>query len=68
MDFFKPQVTDCSVLKPSVFNMETNSIWDNLGKCIEGKYKGISLQPVIHGQHFAFAWFEFYPSTELFEY
>jgi len=49
-------------------DMETNSIWDNLGKCIEGKYKGISLQPVIHGQHFAFAWFEFYPSTELFEY
>jgi len=46
---------------------ETESVWDSLGKCIEGKYKGKTLQPIIHGQHFAFAWFEFYPNTELFE-
>jgi len=48
-------------------DIETESVWDNLGKCIEGKYKGKTLQPIIHGQHFAFAWFEFYPNTELFE-
>ncbi len=48
-------------------DIETESVWDNLGKCLEGKYKGKTLQPVIHGQHFAFAWFEFYPRTELFE-
>ena len=46
---------------------ETGSVWDNLGKCIEGKYKGKELEPIIHGQHFAFAWLEFYPNTELFE-
>jgi len=48
-------------------DLETRSVWDNLGKCIEGIYKGKSLEPIIHGQHFAFAWFEFYPNTELFE-
>ena len=46
---------------------ETESVWDNLGKCVEGKYKGKTLQPIIHGQHFAFAWFEFYPNTELYD-
>lgn len=46
---------------------ETGSVWDNLGKCIEGKYKGKALEPIIHGQHFAFAWLEFYPNTDLFE-
>lgn len=48
-------------------DIKTESVWDNLGKCIEGKYKGKELEPIIHGQHFAFAWFEFYPNTELFE-
>lgn len=46
---------------------ETESVWDNLGKCIEGKYKGKELKPIIHGQHFAFAWLAFYPNTELYE-
>ena len=46
---------------------ETNSVWDSLGKCIEGKYKGVSLQPIVHGQHFAFAWLEFYPDTEIYK-
>ena len=46
---------------------ETGSVWDNLGKCIDGKYKGKELETIIHGQHFAFAWLEFYPNTELFE-
>ena len=48
-------------------DIESESVWDNLGKCIEGKYEGKTLEPIIHGQHFAFAWFEFYPNTELFE-
>jgi len=56
------------VYKKNTFSdLETNSIWDNLGKCIEGKYKGVSLKPVIHGQHFAFAWLEFYPYTEIYK-
>ena len=48
-------------------DIETESVWDNLGKCIEGKYKGKTLEPIIHGQHFAFAWFAFYPNTALYE-
>ena len=69
---FSP-IVDKKVLKFEPFkkgtfkDTKTESVWDNLGKCIEGKYKGKALEPIIHGQHFAFAWLEFYPNTELFE-
>ncbi len=46
---------------------ETKSVWDITGKCIEGKLKGKSLQPIIHGNHFAFAWFAFQPECEIYE-
>jgi hypothetical protein len=48
-------------------DLETGSVWNNTGKCVEGKHKGKSLQPIIHGQHFAFAWFEFYPNTMIYK-
>lgn len=45
---------------------ETASIWDITGLCLKGKYKGMSLEPEIHGNHFAFAWLSFYPNSEIF--
>ena len=45
---------------------ETNSVWNITGRCIEGKYKGEQLEPVVHGNHFAFAWFAFKPDCEVY--
>jgi len=57
-----------AVKKGAFRDLETGSLWDNLGKCTEGQYKGKILEPIVHGQHFAFAWFEFYPETEIYKH
>ena len=38
-------------------DIETTSKWDITGTCFEGELKGIRLTPVIHSNHFAFAFF-----------
>jgi len=45
---------------------ETKSIWNIQGECVEGELKGNELTPIIHGQHFAFAWLAFYPTTLIY--
>ncbi|MBL4625016.1 MAG: DUF3179 domain-containing protein [Flavobacteriales bacterium] len=47
-------------------DIETNSIWTITGKCIEGKLTGSQLEKIIHGNHFAFAWFEFNPDCIIY--
>lgn len=46
---------------------QTGSSWTIAGKCISGELKGSSLLPVVHGNHFAFAWFAFHPDSEIHE-
>jgi len=46
---------------------ETGSLWNLAGNCISGKLAGKTLEPILHGNHFAFAWFEFYPATDIYE-
>lgn len=45
---------------------ETNSIWDITGRCIKGKLKDKELMPERHSNHFAFAWLNFYPESEIY--
>lgn len=45
---------------------QTNSEWNITGLCIKGELKGSQLEPIIHGNHFAFAWLAFYPNSEIF--
>jgi hypothetical protein len=45
---------------------ETGSGWSIAGKCIDGELKGQKLQPIVHGNHFAFAWFAFQPECEIY--
>jgi hypothetical protein len=40
---------------------ETQSTWNILGKAIAGPLVGRHLPPVVHGDHFAFAWLVFRP-------
>lgn len=45
---------------------ETQSTWNILGKAIAGPLAGHQLPPVVHGDHFAFAWLVFRPQTQIY--
>jgi hypothetical protein len=45
---------------------ETQSTWNVLGKAIAGPLAGHQLSPVVHGDHFAFAWLVFKPQTQIY--
>ncbi|MBN4051987.1 DUF3179 domain-containing protein [Cytophagaceae bacterium AH-315-L13] len=47
-------------------DVQTQSLWSLTGKCIEGQHKGKQLTPIVHGNHFAFAWFAFKPECEIY--
>jgi len=44
---------------------ETGSVWNILGKATSGPMAGVELDPVIHQNHFWFAWSVFEPDTEV---
>ncbi len=44
----------------------SGSEWNNLGEAISGPLAGARLEPVIHANHFWFAWAAFYPETEIY--
>lgn len=46
---------------------QTNSVWSITGECLEGEYKGQTLERVIYGNHFAFAWFAFTPDCNIYQ-
>ena len=45
---------------------ETGSTWNILGKGVEGPMAGTALTPIIHGDHFWFAWGAFEPDTKIY--
>jgi hypothetical protein len=47
-------------------DQETQSTWNVLGKAIAGSLTGRHLAPVVHGDHFAFAWLAFKPKTQIY--
>jgi hypothetical protein len=44
---------------------ETHSRWDILGRAVDGPLAGIRLSPVVHADHFWFAWAAFKPATRV---
>ena len=46
---------------------ETGSRWNVLGKAVEGPLAGEELTPIVHGDHFWFAWAAFKPETRVFD-
>jgi hypothetical protein len=44
---------------------ETKSKWDILGRAVDGPLAGKQLEPVVHGNHFWFAWGVFKPDTRI---
>jgi hypothetical protein len=45
---------------------QSGSIWSLTGRCASGKHEGKQLEPLLHGNHFAFAWFAFHPDSEIY--
>ena len=46
---------------------ETGSVWNILGQAVEGPLAGEELTPIIHGDHFWFAWAAFKPDTLIYQ-
>lgn len=61
------QVLEFTYRSGDIIDTHTNSTWDISGKAIEGELKGEQLVPLIFGDYFAFAWFVFWPETELYQ-
>ena len=45
---------------------ETGTRWNLFGQAVAGKLKGERLKPVVHGNHFAFAWLAFRPRSKIY--
>ncbi len=50
----------------SFSDAETGSTWDILGEAVSGPLAGEKLTPILHFDHFWFAWAAFFPATELY--
>ena len=45
---------------------QTGATWNILGEGLEGEMAGKSLTPIVHGNHFWFAWGALYPETLIY--
>tara|TARA_B100000959_G_scaffold278369_1_gene336592 strand:+ start:1363 stop:2517 length:1155 start_codon:yes stop_codon:yes gene_type:complete len=53
--------------KDGVFvDEQTKSLWNITGKATKGSLIGKQLNPIIHGNHFAFAWLAFIPDSQIY--
>jgi hypothetical protein len=50
-----------------IVDEQTGSTWNVLGQAIEGALAGSSLEPIVHGDHFWFAWAAFKPDTIVYQ-
>jgi len=47
-------------------DQQTRTVWDHSGRAVSGPHKGRQLEPLLHHQFFAFAWFHFFPDSEVY--
>jgi len=52
--------------KGNIVDDQTGSVWNILGEATSGPMEGKQLAPVVHGNHFWFAWAAFNPETAIF--
>jgi hypothetical protein len=50
-----------------IVDEETASTWNVLGRATDGPLKSRELTPIVHGDHFWFAWAIFKPSTRIYQ-
>ena len=49
----------------AIVDEQTGSKWTILGEAVDGPLKGSKLEPIVHANHFWFAWAAFHPETDL---
>ncbi len=59
------RVLNFEIAEGGIRDVETGTLWSLLGKGLEGELSGRELEPVIHQNHFWFAWAVFQPDTEI---
>ncbi|UTW62090.1 DUF3179 domain-containing protein [bacterium SCSIO 12741] len=50
----------------AIHDERSQSIWNHRGQCISGDRKGEQLNRLAYGVHFAFAWLNFYPNSQIY--
>ena len=50
-----------------IVDNETGSVWNILGEAVEGPLTGKTLAPIVHANHFWFAWGAFKPDTKIYQ-
>jgi hypothetical protein len=50
----------------ALLDRETGTRWSLLGQALDGPLQGQRLTPVVHGNHFAFAWLAFRPQSAIY--
>ena len=50
-----------------IVDAETGSVWNILGQAVEGPLTGKKLTPIVHANHFWFAWGAFKPDTLIYK-
>ena len=50
----------------SIVDNENGSVWNILGEALEGPLTGRVLTPIVHANHFWFAWAAFKPDTKIY--
>ena len=50
-----------------IVDNETGSVWNILGRATDGPLAGSELTPIVHANHFWFAWGAFNPDTKVYQ-
>ena len=50
-----------------IVDNETGSVWNILGEAVDGPLMGKTLTPIVHANHFWFAWGAFKPDTMIYQ-
>lgn len=68
---FRPQVDGETLTfrreDVTIVDAQTGSTWNVLGQAVEGPLAGTQLTPVLHANHFWFAWAAFKPDTIIYQ-
>ena len=61
------EVLTFKVMGDDIVDEQTGSVWNIVGEAISGPLSSTSLTPIVHANHFWFAWAAFKPQTLLYQ-
>ena len=60
------EVLTFKVMGDDIVDEQTGSVWNIVGEAISGPLSGTNLTPIVHANHFWFAWAAFKPETVIY--